>query len=47
MSCFNSRCIEGQIRGKVFWLVSGEVLTYEYQGFEDYSMFSRKPLERL
>ena len=35
MSCFNSRCIKRQIRGKVFWLASGKVLVYEYQGFQN------------
>ena len=33
--------------GKVFWLASGKVPIYEYQGFENDSLFNRKPAERL
>ena len=46
-SCFNSRCIQSQIWGKVLWLASGEVLMFKYQDFEDDSVFNRKPVKRL
>ena len=47
MTCFNSRCIQRQIRGKVLLLASGEVLVYEYQDFEDDSLFNTKPVKRF
>ena len=39
--------IQRQIQSKVFWLASGSVLMYEYQSFENDTLFYRKPLARL
>ena len=34
-------------KDEVFWLASGKVLKYGYQGFENDSLFKSKSVERL